>query len=99
MGGFNSNPNSCERLLLGGAAWIEVDFALFKNHKISRKKGVYFKCNEKACQSAFGVGGRSPTETKSRQGEKNVPIEIAGSDGCVCNGDERWQFDGVQDAF
>jgi len=53
-----------------------VDFALFKNHKISRKKGVHFKCNKKACQSAFGVGGRSPTETKSRQGEKMYQLKL-----------------------
>ena len=64
---------------------------------MTRKKGVYFKWNEKACQSAFEVGGRSPTEIKSRQGEKNVSIEIADRDGFVCNGAERGLFDRVHD--
>ena len=43
---------------------------------MTRKKGVYFKWNEKACQSAFEVGGRSPTEIKSRQGEKMYQLKL-----------------------
>ncbi len=76
MDGVNSNMNSCERVRIDGAAWIDADFARFETCKIFQKKGAYFKGNEKECQSAFGVGGRSPTETKFRQGEKMYQFKL-----------------------